>query len=277
MDVSRAKVIIIILLAAFNIFLLSNNLAQVRGQNTGETVSNTVMILKQRGVTLECSMPKEIGTFRKLRYGNGVLDRTSMAKKLLGDAYVMPGKGDVYESNGKKIEFSGDMKFSFSDVRPSLGFDLQNDDKLKKTLQDRLKELGLIDKNYVVDQFERNQDGSITIYFIEKYEGFLLFDNYCKVLLTSEGISKLDYSKYQVIGFSGDKTVQPQAYQALLAYYKDSYNKTITSIDCGYSLEASSLDGMETVEVLPEWHAKIKGESKPDILKVEIADDKTVQ
>ncbi len=277
MDVSKAKIVIIILLAAFNIFLLSSNLAHVRGQNTGETLSNTVNILKQRGVTLECSIPKEIGTFHRLMYGSGILDRTSIVKKLMGDAYVMHDKSDVYESNGKKLGFSGNMSFVFTDARPSSGFELRNDDKLKKAAQDRLKELGLIDKNYAIDQYERNQNGSVTICFIEKYKGFLLFDNYCKVSLTAEGIFELEYSKYQIIGFSGNKVVQPQAYQALLAYYKDGANKTITGIECGYRLDNSTVDGMESVEVLPVWRAKLKDGSGPDFLKVETVDSKTVQ
>jgi regulatory protein YycI of two-component signal transduction system YycFG len=277
MDVSKAKVIIIVLLAAFNIFLLSSNLTHVRSENTSEIISNTVTILKQRGITLECGIPKEMGTFHGLRYGNGKLDRASIAGKLLGGTYELPDKGDVYENNGKKLEFSGDMKFVFTEAHPSSGFDLRNDDKLKKTVQDFLKGTGLIDKNYVIDQYTRNQDGNITVKFIEKYENYLVYDNYCKVSLTAAGIMRLDYSKYQIIGFSNGKIVQTEAYQALLAYYKDGADKTLTGIDCGYILDNSNLDGKESVEVPLVWRAKVKGESNPVFLNVETSEDKTAQ
>lgn len=277
MDVSKAKIVIIVLLAAFNIFLLSSNLTHVRSQNTSEIISNTVTILKQRGITLECGVPKEIGTFHGLRYGNGKLDRASIAEKLLGGKYELSDKGDVYENNGKKLEFPGDMKFVFTEAHPSSGFDLRNNDKLKKAVQDFLKGTGLIDKNYVIDQYSRNQDGSITIEFIEKYENYLVYDNYCRVSLTAEGIVRIDYSKYQIIGFSNGKIVQTEAYQALLAYFKDGANKTLTSIDCGYNLDNENLDGKESVEIPPVWRAKVKGESGPVFLKVETREAKTAQ
>lgn len=274
MDVSKAKIVIIVLLAAFNIFLLASNLTHVRSQNTSELITNTVAILKQRGVTLECGIPKEIGIFHGLRYGDGKLDRSSIAEKLLGGTYELSDKGNVYENNGKKLEFTGDMKFLFTEAHPSSGFDLRNNDKLKKEVQDFLKGTGLIDKNYLIDQYSQNQDGSITIEFIEKYENYLVYDNYCKVSLTTEGIVRLDYSKYQIIGFSNVKIVQTEAYQALLGYFKDSANKTLTGIDCGYILENNSLDGKESVEIPPVWRAKVKGESKPVFLNVETADKK---
>ena len=266
MDVSKAKVVIIVLLAAFNIFLLTSNLAQVRGQNTSETMANTLTILKQRGVTLECSIPKEIATFHRLRYGSGKLDRTSVVRNFFGEKYEMPAKGDVYENNGMKLEFSGGMRFVFTDVDPSAGYDLNNTDKLKKNVLVFLKGKGLIDSNYIIDRLEKNQDGSINIYFVEEYENFLLYDNYCKVTLTAKGITNIEYSKYQILGFSGEKVVRPQAYQALLAYYTEGANKTITGIDCGYRLENSTIDGMESVEELPIWRAKLKDGSGPDFL-----------
>ncbi len=276
MDVSKAKVVIIVLLAAFNIFLLSSNLSHVRSQNTSEIISNTVTILKQRGVTLECGIPKEIGTFHGLKYADGKLDRASIAEKLLGSTYESPDKGGVYENSGKKLEFTGDMKFVFTEAPLSSGFDLQNNVKLKKAVQDFLKGTGLIDKNYVIDQYSRNQDGSVTIYFIEKYENYLVYDNYCKVSLTAEGIARLDYSKYQIIGFSSAKIVQTEAYQALLAYFKDGANKTLTGIDCGYILENENLGGKD-VEIPPVWRVKVKGESEPVFLNAETTENKTAQ
>lgn len=276
MDVPKAKVIVIVLLAAFNIFLLASNLTHVKGQNT-ETIANTLTILKQRGVTLECDIPKEIQTFHRLRYGSEKLDRASIVKKFFGEKYVMPVKGDVYVNNGKTIGFSGDMSFVYTDVAPSEGFDLGNEDKLKKNVQSFLKEKGLIDKSYIIDQFERNRDGSFGIYLIEKYENFLLYDNYCKVTLTNKGITKIEYSKYQVIGFSGEKIVRPQAYQALLAYYRDGADKIITGLDCGYSLENFTVDGMESVEVLPMWRAKLKDGSGPDFLDIDNTSAKEAQ
>lgn len=269
MDVPRAKVVIIVLLAAFNLFLLASNLAHVRGQNTGETIANAETILKQRGIVLECSIPKEIPTFHRLRFGSGKLDRKSIVSGFLGEKYEASAKGDIYENGSMKLEFLGDMRFVFSDSNPATRFDLSNTDKLKKNVQDFLKKKGLIDKKYIADRYERGQDGSINIYFVEKYEGYLLYDNYCKVTLTSMGITGIDYSRYQIIGFSGEKIVQPQAYQALLAYYKDGANKTITGIDCGYSLENSTVDGIESIEVLPVWRATYKDGSGPEFLDID--------
>jgi len=53
MDVARAKSIIIIMLIAFNLLLLVNNLSHAGGKGVPkETIRNTEAILKQRGVIL---------------------------------------------------------------------------------------------------------------------------------------------------------------------------------------------------------------------------------
>ena len=285
MDVAKSKSIVIALLIAFNIFLLVNNLTFVRGQGVRkDTIQNAEIILKQRGVTLESTIPATPDGLRRLEYSYSKLDRQALAGILLGDSYVVTGQEAVniqgvalvqeyeFEYGAKMLQFVNDTEFVFFDDEPSVGDqsvrkpDLSSDEKLKKAAQQFLEDAGLLDGKYFVDCLERNNDGSATVAFIEEYEGLPVFDNYCFVTLNKDGVVKLEYGKVHVIGFTQESIERFDAYQALLSYFKMGSNLVITAIDSGYKLEDSSMEGVELVEMLPVWRVKIKGSSEPEYL-----------
>jgi hypothetical protein len=126
-----------------------------------------------------------------------------------------------------------------------------------------MKEKGLLDGKYVQDQAVKNGDGSWTLDYIEAYGGSLLYDNCFSVTVNREAVSRLDYRKRRFKGFSNENIEQFEAYQALLAYFKEGNGIVITSIDSGYKLEEPSMKEAESVELLPVWRVKIKGMSEP--------------
>lgn len=266
MDLAKAKSVIIVILLAFNFFLLFNNLTYYNGQGVRkETVENAAAILKARGVTLESSIPTNPkGSFR-LVYGNGKLDRTDLAEKLLGESYVAASDGKGFEYADKKLVFSSDTEFVFTDGKPALEADAGNADEAKKAARKYLEDKGLLSGKYVVDELTRNQDGSLVVKFIENYRGFLVYDNYSTVTVAAKGITRLEYGKLQIIGFSADKVEDlTAAYQVLLANFKEGSRQVITNIDIGYRyLPDHSMNGVESVELLPVWRVKIKGASEP--------------
>lgn len=273
MDAAKAKSVVIVLLIAFNIFLLVNNLSNAGGQGVQkETIENAAAILKQRGVTLECGIPSTPAGVHRLEYRNGKLDREKIAQGLLGDRYDILEGGNEYISDGEKIIFTGDTSFVFTDDQSVLNnntqstqknIDLRSDKKIAEGALEFLEGKGLISGRYVVDEVARNQDDSVDVVFIEDYEGLLLFDNYCAVTLTEKGVIQLIYSKLQANGFSAERTERFEAYQALLAAFKAGSTQVITDIDNGYKLEEAVMDGMESVELQPVWRVKLKGEAEP--------------
>jgi len=284
MDVAKAKNVVIALLVAFNIFLLVNNLTFVKGQGVQkETIRNTEAVLQMRGVTLECSIPTKPGGQHRLEYINNKLDRQALTEVLLGSDFEETGQEAINEqgeatvqayefmSGSKKLKFISDTAFVFTDdmaateEQPDTAIDLGNDEKVKKMAQQFLESAGLMQGEYIVDSLIRNEDGSAQINFIETYEGFLVFDNYCNVTLDENGVRRLEYGKVYVNGFSNQSIERFDAYQALLSRFESGSNLTITAIDSGYKLDLS-MDGVETVEMLPVWRVKIKGRSEPEYI-----------
>lgn len=266
MDLVKAKNIIMALLVAFNVFLLASNIniTYVSGQNSRkETIKNAEAILSRRGVTLECDIPDTPNAVRRFVYKKGVLNRDEAAKKLLGDDYSVSGEKTEYTYGSKRVVFTGDTEFVFTDEQPRAAVDIYSDEKAEKAARQFLKGKGFLNGKYVVDKLERRQDGSVLVAFIESCEGFLLYDNYCTVTLTDKGVTGLACEKHQVIGFSTEKIESTAAYQALLLYFNEVGNTVITGIDNGYWLDDVPTDNMESIELLPVWRVFIKGEPGP--------------
>lgn len=303
MDVAKAKNVVIALLIAFNIFLLVNNLTFVKGQGVRkETIQNAEMILKQRGVTLETDIPTTPGGLHRLEYSYSKLDRQALAQTLLGEGYIVTGQELTnvqgvasvqdfeFENGERKLQFISDTEFIYTDDRPTSVFDIGSEEKIRKAAQQFLEEAGLLEGKYVVDSLTRSQDesggqvgdnvrdsgdeqvagggrgGSMTVVFIESFEGFPVFDNYASVTLDQNGVRRLEYGKVHVNGFTQDSIERFDAYQALLARFKMGSNLVITAIDSGYKLEDSSMNGVESVEMLPVWRVRIKDQSEPEYL-----------
>ena len=115
----------------------------------------------------------------------------------------------------------------------------------------------------MLDQATENDDGSWTLDYIETYSDTLLFDNCFSITVSGGTVSRLEYQKHQFKGFSNESIEQFEAYQALLAYFREDNDIVITSIDSGYKLEEPSMEEVESVELLPVWRVKIKGRTEP--------------
>jgi regulatory protein YycI of two-component signal transduction system YycFG len=264
MDLSKAKSVIIVLLVAFNIFLLANIFIISSGQDIhAKTIMNAEVILNKRGISLECDIPGISSGTRRLEYVNGEIDRTGVAKKLLGKEYETSGDGKVFEHLGKKVIFKSGTEFEYTDEQPSSDADVRSGDKAADAAMRFLKDRGLLEGKYVADEIEKDIDGNVTVYFIESYDNMLLFDNYCVVTIGEKGVSRVVYSKLKVKEFSQKRGEKFEAYQALLAYFKGGGKQVITAIDNGYKLDGYSMDAIESVELLPVWRVKIKGETGP--------------
>ena len=266
MDLAKAKSIIIVMLVAFNLFLLFNNLTYFKGQGVQkETIENAEKILNARGITLENNISTYSKETHRLQYGNGTLDKAAMAEKLLGDSYVIAQDGKVFENADKKLEFFSDTIFMFMDDKPSSKVDVGNIDNVGRVARAYLKDKDLSIDDYIVDLIQHNKDGSVTMTFIEKYHDFLVYDNYCIATMNANGIKQLEYGRRQIVGFSPKKLEdQVDAYQVLLAHFTEDKELVITNIDIGYKyLEDQSMDEIESLELLPIWRVKIKDVPDP--------------
>jgi regulatory protein YycI of two-component signal transduction system YycFG len=221
MDVSKAKTVIIVLLAAFNIFMFVSNLTFNDAQSVSkETLKNAEMILEQRGITFECEIPVKAGGSHRLEYDKAGLDRESIAAGLLDEGYESRDDS-VYFDSGREIVFSGDTKFVYTDIADVSAATADTDkNKASEAAYKFMEARGLIDGKYVLDKFEMKDDRSSVLYFIEKYEDQLLFDNYFLIELSDNRVMRLEYQKHKIKGFSVENIEQPEVYQTLLSYFK---------------------------------------------------------
>lgn len=276
MDLSKAKYVIIVILVAFNLFLLANNLSYSRNQGAShEALENAKTILKARGVTFApgCNLPGGTRTAHRLQINSSALDRAKLARKLLGDSYTVLKEDQEFENVHKKLVFTGKTKFTLKELAPSAAVNLKSSDKVKKAAYDYLEKYGLIDGSYIVDNIGENQDGSVGVRFIEEYKGFLVYDNYCFVRVGAKGVVQVDYSKLRIIGFSSETIEDPiDAYQALLMNYKNGGARVISGIDRGYKYpETQSVENMQLTELRPVWRIRIKGRTISDYLHMDSA------
>lgn len=275
MDLAKAKGVIIALLLVFNIFLLFNNLTYFKDRGVQkETIKNAVEILKARGITLDCNIPVNTLKTRWLTYGSKkLLDETAIADKLLGASY-RSNKAGSYEAAGKKLVFNSNSAFVYADEKPSSKVDVKDIAETGKYARKYLEEAGLLSGKYIIDAAELNQDGSVAVHFIEKYDDYLVFDNYCTVTLNNNGITWIEYNKLPIEGFSyRSGQTQVAAYQVLLAKYQKGSGQVITAMDIGYKYsEDQSMEGIETIELLPVWRVKLKG-SGEDYLSAAYTDE----
>jgi regulatory protein YycI of two-component signal transduction system YycFG len=276
MDLAKAKGVIIALLLMFNIFLLYNNLTYFRDRGVQkETIENTVAILKARGITLDCKIPTISLNTRWLIYGNKkILDKAAIADKLLGSSNSTEADGS-FEAAGKKLIFSNNSAFIYTDKKPSSKVNIKDTAEAGKYARRYLENAGLLNGKYIIDAIERKKEGSIVLHFIEKYDKYLVFDNYCTVTLNNNGITQLEYKKLHITNLkSGSGQNQVSAYQVLLANYQKGGGQVITAMDIGYKYpEDQSMEGIETIEILPVWRITIKGTADPAYLSAAYTDE----
>lgn len=266
MDVAKAKNIIIVVLLLFNILLLYNNIMRSEAQAVSKDVTrSTEQILMSRGVKLECEIPADTNGTSRLRFSNEPLNRQQLVERLMGEASSSSGNAKVYESENGSLEFIDDYDLYYVNKKPGTEFDISKKNAAKNAAKAFLKSKGLWENRYIVDRLINNDDGSVTISFIEEYNDLLIFDNYCSITMTSRGISRLFYGRRQIIEFSTEVEDRIYAYQALLSYFKqDNNNCIITNIDIGYKIsDEENQAGNESSEMSPVWRIRIKDVDDP--------------
>lgn len=278
MDWARAKNIILILLIAFNIFLLTNIYVYARGQGiAAETIRNTEKVLETRGIRLECEIPGYNKDTPKLILDNERPDRLVLVERLLGQGYTEGDSLGTYINGSKRVSFDKNEVLSYIDDSPGDKVDLKRKNAVEKYVRDFLTDKGLADSSYILDEKKINSDGSVYLGFLEKYKGFLVYDNYIRAVATEKGITGITAQRRHITGLSAVKTTNiTAAYQVLLGNYDGSTASTIMGIDIGYKdTGGQDMNGMESTEQLPAWRVKTKEDAGPRYFRT--ADGKEIK
>jgi hypothetical protein len=226
-------------------------------------LQNTISILEKRGIGLECEIPRDNSDKPRLVYGNFNNDTDMLVKKLMGDS-VKAGEqldgAETFVSGDKKLVYKSDGIMTYTDKTPEVHIFIK-----EKDIRKYLSNIGLNNSSYILDYQNTKQDGSTVFNFIEKYKGFLIYDNYIKVTVNSGGLTSLEYKCRQIINLSQNKISDiASAYQILLANFDGSIKVTITAIDMGFmNTSSAEQSNFESSEQPPVWRIKLKDSDTP--------------
>jgi regulatory protein YycI of two-component signal transduction system YycFG len=253
MDWVKAKNVLIVVFIVVNIFLGINLVLFYRADSAfGKNTVNAVKILEERGVKLKCNVP-EISDAYRINYGNEALDMKSIAPILLDDYKLSSGKleyGKEISSNSKRVIFTDNISFTYTDSLPGDKVETSDKDKTIKYCIKFLDKLKLPVSEYHVDKYIKQDDGTVNIVFKEIYNDYIIFSNDFQIEVSNNGIKKLKCRLIKVNGEQSKGNSIVPAYQILLRHYTESKN-TITGIDIGFICEYRQ-EGISST-ISPVW------------------------
>lgn len=261
---TKAKNIIIIILAALNIFLAVNlYIINSDRLSSKEAEQNARTILSSRNITINCKVPSVSGVPKRLNFMNDGYESTLLAEKLMGISDVKSTDFDIENAvvNGsRKLQLIPSISFLYTDSKPESTVDTSKIARMEKYTVNFLKDRKLMPKSYIMDNYVKNADNSVTFIFIEKYGGNLIFDNYLETTVGQKGITRILGSHRSIKkaeSVSQDKIMT--AWQVILRNFTDNSGTEIESVDFGYKEETSNIENMKASLEDPVWRIKAKG------------------
>lgn len=250
MDWSKAKNILLLIFFIFNIFLAFSLRTFYFGESVSQkTISDAIKVLEKSNVKVECEIPRKSVGVWKLKYDpmDGADTRAEVIGRILKTKIaahqVEPGAELV---NGpRKVAIRDDMVFEYTNEGAAETIDITDKNAVINRARKVYRDLRLPFKAYHLDRYKVNDDGSVTVLFIEKFRKFLVYDNYLEITLTNNGITRVICS-YKKTGsleedrLSGKKLID--AYIMLIKNFEGANNITITGIDLGFKKPSSKSD-----------------------------------
>ncbi|MCX7843348.1 MAG: two-component system regulatory protein YycI [Clostridia bacterium] len=228
MDWSKVKNVLLALFAALNVFLLFNIVwSKNDARVANDTVYNTYKILRERGVKINVSaIPAFLSENATLHYETGELKREK-----------------IYTCENNRI-------------------DIKNIKEIRQCLQNAADKLGLPFKDYVLDEYSVRSEYEAYAAYLQRYGGFLIYDNYIHATFTSKGQMVVKYKYSKVIDVkkednNGTKTLS--AHQILLSNFTSERPCVITGIDLGFKGESDEGES-RIIHKKPVWRIRIEGQ-----------------
>jgi hypothetical protein len=166
----------------------------------------------------------------------------------------------VLESENNLV-FSEDSSTDFGNLNQNKNIDadknidLNSIKNIEKYSRDYLATLGIKISNFILDEYAKNSNETVTLVFIEKYKGFFVYDNKISVNISENGIKNITLNIKKIKGFTKTPSVIMPAHQVLLKYFYSKKDITIKSIDIGFKGFDGGDDEQESKETFqgPAW------------------------
>jgi len=234
-DWSKAKNILILIFIVLNVFLLAYLGVYTKSSNISkEAVTSTLNVLKKNGIVIDpmCVMPK----YNK---------KTPML--------VLESENNLVFSEDSSTDF-GNLNQN-KNIDADKNIDLNSIKNIEKYSRDYLATLGIKISNFILDEYAKNSNETVTLVFIEKYKGFFVYDNKISVNISENGIKNITLNIKKIKGFTKTPSVNMPAHQVLLKYFYSKKDITIKSIDIGFKGFDGGDDEQESKETFqgPAW------------------------
>lgn len=260
MDWSRAKNILILIFILLNVFLSAIIISELRGSSvTKETISDTRLALKDRGVDVNCSIPDFDGSIGNLVYKKTGFDWERLAVNIFGDDINNDDLLDkrIMERDGKKLTLLDEYTFLYENSDPGeVLVGLKNQDRIMGFIEKLFKGTEVPVLDYRIDIVEVDKSDITAYVFRQKYRDFWVIENHITVSLSDNDLTVM--CRYQEIdGIKNNNKIIP-VYQVLLKNHDTIKDITINKIDLGFKT-CKMDDGSKGVDGIPVWCIEIQG------------------
>lgn len=264
MDWAKAKSIFIFVFIAFNIFLVGAiGLYRHEQRISREVLADTVEILEQRGVTLSpgLRLPDFKGSMRLLMYVSGKEDLLKIASGLCGQPLTEEDfpEGKYMSEDGGLLSLKSVYSLDYINSEPEGALNIIGRSEAEKSARAFLKGIGVKISNYVMDSYESYADGSCSLIFIEKYNGYYVYGNNIKITLTPKGVTRFQYQYKKIKKLSAEEPVEVMPiHQILLKEHGIGEGTVISAIDLGYKSPGEAEEKMTEYVESPAWRVSFK-------------------
>jgi regulatory protein YycI of two-component signal transduction system YycFG len=264
MDWAKAKNILIFIFVLLNLFLSITLITLFNSDNiSGEAIDNTVKVLENRGIVLDCEIPlynKEMGT---LISTNTILDKDLIIKSFFGEVkYIEETFNESINAvcGNKKLVIEKANTFVYNNSDPREAFYLTDSKRVQNQLANLFKEMKIPFEKFYFDKTEETSEGQKIYTFRQKKEGFWLYSNYVEVAISQNGITYLKYNNRNAKEISGSQKIVP-AYQILVKNLIDDSGTVISKIDLGFGEQVVG-DDTKVLDDIPVWRITAKKSEK---------------
>ncbi len=238
MDWKRAKTILILAFFMLNIVLAVTLYNNLKGEEISQqTITNTVTILAQNDVKIECPIPKYTGSDYILKYEEKSLEsKTLICDVLLGEGYT---KADnfVYKNGSKSLVFRGDSGFDFYDSGVNNFLTSSREEDIVKYINTISEELGIPLEEFKQDDYypDIKAGNETRLVYKGQYKGYTVFDNYIDVESSKNSIKSIKYHYNRPISVTAKEDIEViPVYKILITEVINYPGIMIKNIDKGF-------------------------------------------
>ena len=246
MNWGYAKNVIIWVYIILNIFLITifykNN---TRDNISRNTINNTIIALKKRGVLVNCEVPmynKDTGT---LSYDKFEFDRRKIVNEMFEQNYSEDNS--IYVSGSKEIKFVNKNNIIYTDYNYYVHNKGKND--IITSVDKLLDEIGIKFTDKIVEKCGKD----IVIY--ERHKKFYIFENYVKIS-TENNKLMIDINYRKIKDINNRKREIMPIYQVLIKNMINIKGKEIEDISFGFK-EGTIGDNIKELDDIPVWRLKL--------------------